>query len=46
MRVDQVACVDCHMPSRIYMGVDARRDHSMRIPRPETEPGKRHTKRL
>ena len=32
---DQVACVDCHMPSRIYMGVDARRDHSMRIPRPE-----------
>jgi tetratricopeptide (TPR) repeat protein len=32
---DQVACVDCHMPSRVYMGVDARRDHSMRIPRPE-----------
>jgi len=23
------------MPSRLYMGVDARRDHSMRIPRPE-----------
>jgi tetratricopeptide (TPR) repeat protein len=32
---DQVACVDCHMPSRVYMGVDPRRDHSMRIPRPE-----------
>ena len=31
----QVACVDCHMPSRVYMGVDPRRDHSMRIPRPE-----------
>ena len=28
-------CVDCHMPSQIYMGVDARRDHSMRIPRPD-----------
>jgi len=29
------ACVDCHMPSQIYMGVDSRRDHSMRIPRPD-----------
>lgn len=29
------ACVDCHMPSQIYMGVDDRRDHSMRIPRPD-----------
>ena len=29
------ACVGCHMPSQIYMGVDARRDHSMRIPRPD-----------
>ena len=29
------ACVNCHMPSQIYMGVDARRDHSMRIPRPD-----------
>ena len=29
------ACVDCHMPSQVYMGVDARRDHSMRIPRPD-----------
>lgn len=29
------ACVACHMPSQIYMGVDARRDHSMRIPRPD-----------
>lgn len=28
-------CVNCHMPATIYMGVDARRDHSMRIPRPD-----------
>lgn len=32
---EQVECVDCHMRSRVYMGVDARRDHSFRIPRPE-----------
>lgn len=28
-------CVNCHMPATTYMGVDARRDHSMRIPRPD-----------
>jgi len=28
-------CVDCHMPATTYMGVDPRRDHSMRIPRPD-----------
>lgn len=28
-------CVDCHMPSRTYMVVDPRRDHSMRVPRPD-----------
>ncbi len=28
-------CVSCHMPSRTYMGVDPRRDHSFRIPRPD-----------
>lgn len=28
-------CVSCHMPDKVYMGVDARRDHSMRIPRPD-----------
>ncbi len=28
-------CVECHMPSKVYMGVDARRDHSIRIPRPD-----------
>ncbi|MFW2405183.1 MAG: tetratricopeptide repeat protein, partial [Gammaproteobacteria bacterium] len=29
------ACVDCHMPATTYMQVDARRDHSFRIPRPD-----------
>jgi Tfp pilus assembly protein PilF len=29
------ACVDCHMPMRTYMGVDGRRDHSFRVPRPD-----------
>jgi tetratricopeptide (TPR) repeat protein len=28
-------CVDCHMPSQNYMQVDARRDHSLRVPRPD-----------
>ena len=28
-------CVACHMPSRIYMRVDLRRDHSFRVPRPD-----------
>ncbi len=28
-------CVDCHMPQRTYMGVDARRDHGFRVPRPD-----------
>jgi len=28
-------CVNCHMPETVYMGVDARRDHSMRVPRPD-----------
>jgi len=28
-------CVACHMPTRVYMGVDVRRDHSLRVPRPD-----------
>jgi predicted CXXCH cytochrome family protein len=28
-------CVSCHMTSRTYMGIDARRDHSFRVPRPD-----------
>ena len=29
------SCVECHMPARTYMQVDARRDHGFRIPRPD-----------
>jgi predicted CXXCH cytochrome family protein len=29
------ACVECHMPSKSYMVVDPRRDHSLRVPRPD-----------
>ena len=29
------SCVACHMPSRTYMDVDPRRDHSLRVPRPD-----------
>jgi tetratricopeptide (TPR) repeat protein len=28
-------CISCHMPARTYMMVDARHDHSLRIPRPD-----------
>lgn len=28
-------CINCHMQERTYMGVDHRRDHSFRIPRPD-----------
>lgn len=29
------SCINCHMPHRTYMGVDDRRDHSFKIPRPD-----------
>lgn len=29
------SCISCHMPGKIYMGVDLRHDHSFRIPRPD-----------
>ena len=28
-------CANCHMPERTYMVIDPRRDHSIRIPRPD-----------
>ncbi|HVR29514.1 MAG TPA: tetratricopeptide repeat protein [Thermoanaerobaculia bacterium] len=28
-------CVSCHMPERTYMVIDPRRDHSLRVPRPD-----------
>jgi tetratricopeptide (TPR) repeat protein len=32
---DGSQCANCHMPETTYMVVDPRRDHSMRIPRPD-----------
>lgn len=32
-------CKTCHMIERVYMGVDGRRDHSFRVPRPDLELG-------
>ena len=29
------SCIECHMPPKYYMVVDKRRDHSIRIPRPD-----------
>ena len=29
------SCVSCHMPTRTYMQIDPRHDHSLRVPRPE-----------
>nr|WP_291577291.1 tetratricopeptide repeat protein [Bradyrhizobium sp.] len=31
-----LACASCHMPTRNYMVIDKRHDHSFRIPRPDT----------
>jgi len=31
-------CVECHMPETTYMQLDARRDHSIRLPRPDLGP--------
>lgn len=28
-------CINCHMPETTYMTIDPRRDHSLRIPRPD-----------
>jgi len=30
-----VQCINCHMPTKTYMVVDRRRDHSFRVPRPD-----------
>jgi Tfp pilus assembly protein PilF len=32
---DGALCASCHMPETTYMTVDPRRDHSMRVPRPD-----------
>jgi len=31
----QLTCASCHMPTRNYMVVDKRHDHSFRVPRPD-----------
>ncbi len=31
----EVLCADCHMPASNFMVIDARRDHNIRIPRPD-----------
>jgi predicted CXXCH cytochrome family protein len=31
----EARCVGCHMPKTTFMVVDARRDHSLRVPRPD-----------
>jgi hypothetical protein len=28
-------CANCHMPTHTYMVVDVRRDHAIRVPRPD-----------
>lgn len=35
MKTEGAECISCHMPGRIYMGNDFRRDHSFRVPRPD-----------
>jgi predicted CXXCH cytochrome family protein len=32
---ESIGCASCHMPTRTYMVVDRRHDHSFRIPRPD-----------
>lgn len=32
---DGAQCKSCHMIERVYMGIDGRRDHSFRVPRPD-----------
>jgi len=32
---DGSQCINCHMPTKNYMVIDVRRDHSMRVPRPD-----------
>lgn len=29
------SCIGCHMPDKTYMVIDVRRDHSIRVPRPD-----------
>ncbi|MBF0432416.1 MAG: tetratricopeptide repeat protein [Fibrobacteria bacterium] len=35
MGTESALCINCHMTGRTYMGIDFRRDHSFRMPRPD-----------
>ncbi len=35
MNTESAKCISCHMPGKIYMENDFRRDHSFRVPRPD-----------
>jgi predicted CXXCH cytochrome family protein len=35
MNTEGSQCVNCHMQQKTYMGIDHRRDHSFRLPRPD-----------
>ena len=41
-----LACASCHMPTRTYMVVDPRHDHSFRVPRPDLSVEARHAQCL
>jgi predicted CXXCH cytochrome family protein len=32
---EQSLCINCHMTQKTFMGIDHRRDHSFRVPRPD-----------
>jgi hypothetical protein len=33
--IEASECKSCHMPGKVYMGIDLRHDHSFRVPRPD-----------
>src|SRR6187455_3383135 len=33
--IEASQCKSCHMPGKVYMGIDLRHDHSFRVPRPD-----------
>src|SRR4030095_5926749 len=35
LNTEGAQCVNCHMTSKTFMGIDPRRDHSFRVPRPD-----------
>jgi len=35
MGTEESLCINCHMPVKTFMGIDHRRDHSFRVPRPD-----------